>query len=176
MTTKISKLILITTIFISAMAINQTAYAETHAEFKARLLKIAGPLGPFAMSEDFPKSYFLISKNLPFMVGLTLGHPMKTKLGLTKEQVSKIKEIKKNTVPVVAKAGKKIKLKEIELANKFIAGASVDDMAEMVEDIAEMRTKLTKKHLVCIDQVRAILTTKQFKILQGYAGKKPVKK
>lgn len=164
----------------SLLIIGATALTATYAEdpkspaaFKAKLLKMAGPLGPFAGSEDFPKSYFLISQNLPFMVGLTLHHPMSKSLKLSDEQKAKIEKIKKSTVPIVAKAGKHIKEKELVLAQKFIDGASVDDMEKMVDEISTLRTDLTKKHLVCIDQVRTILTPEQFKTLQGYAGSKP---
>ena len=160
---------------IGATALTAT-YADdpskTRADFKAKLAKMAGPLGPFARAEDFPKSYFLISQNLPFMVGLSMHHPMSKSLKLSDEQKAGINKIKKVTVPVVAKAGKHIKEKELALAKAFIDGASVADMEKMVDEISALRTDLTKNHLVCIDQVRTILTPEQFKILQGYAKPK----
>lgn len=167
---------LVISFFVMASLFNQVAIAETPAEFKAKLLKAAGPLGPFAVSEDFPKTYFLISKNLPFMVGLVLVHPMKKELNLSKEQISKIKAIKKSTVPAVVKASKVIKQKEIALANKFIAGAKIPEMEKMVDEIADLRLKLTKKHLVCLDEVRTILSPSQFKTMVSYSNKKPIKK
>jgi len=60
--------------------------AEKQAAFKAMMLQKAGPVGPFAGSEDFPKSYFLIPKNLPFLVLMTLSHPIGEKLNLTDAQ------------------------------------------------------------------------------------------
>ena len=159
--------------FLTTSLFSQVALAETPAEFKAKLLKMAGPLGPFATSEDFPKSYFLITKNLPFMVGLALVHPMKKELGLSKEQIDKIKKIKKTTVPVVIKISTKIKKKELALANQFIAGATVAEMEKVVDEIASLRVGLTKKHLVCIDEVRAILTSEQLKTMINYASKTP---
>lgn len=173
---KIQKTFLMASIFMALTTFNHVTYAETATEFKAKLLKKAGPLGPFAKSEDFPKSYFLITKNLPFMVSLVLVHPMKQKLGLSQEQIEKIKIIKKTTVPIVVTESKKIKQQEIILANKFIAGATIVEMEKMVDNIAILRTNLTKKHLVCIDEVRAILTPEQFKIMIGYAGNRPTKK
>jgi hypothetical protein len=64
---------------------------KKQAEFKAKLLKMAGSLGPFARAEDFPKSYFLLPQNLPFMVGLTLHHPKSKTLKLTEKQILAIK-------------------------------------------------------------------------------------
>ena len=138
--------------------------------FKAKLVKMAGALGPFANAEDFPKSYFLISQNLPFMVGLALHHPMSNTLKLTDEQKAKIKKIEESTVPVVVKSAKKIKEKEVALAQKLIDGASVEEMEKMVDEISALRTILTKKHLVCTDKVRTILTPEQFEAMQGYAN------
>ena len=163
-------------LIIGATALTAT-YAEdlnkASAEFKAKLSKAAGPLGPFANAEDFPKSYFLIQKNLPFMVGLSLHHPMSKSLKLSDEQKAGLNKIEKTTVPFVLKAGKQIKDKEVVLAQKFIDGASVADMEKLVDEISVLRTDLTKKHLVCIHQVREILTPEQFKSLQGYAGGEP---
>ncbi|HIQ15411.1 MAG TPA: hypothetical protein EYH38_07575 [Leucothrix sp.] len=172
-----NKLILAISLLVLTAQFSSTTYAEdpnkTRAEFKAKLAKMAGPLGPFARSEDFPKSYFLIPQNLPFMVGLSLHHPMSPSLKLTDEQKAGINKIKKVTVPVVAKAGKQIKEKEVALAQAFIDGASVADMEKLVDEISALQTDLTKKHLICIHQVREILTPEQFKTLQGYAGGKP---
>jgi len=174
-----NKLILATSLLMMSAQFSSATYAEepnkTRTEFKAKLAKMAGPLGPFARREDFPKSYFLISQNLPFMVGLVLHHPMSKSLKLTDEQKAGIKKIKKVTVPIVAKAGKQIKEKEVVLAQAFIDGASVADMEKRVDEISALRTLLTKKHLVCIDQVRTILTADQFKTLLAYAGGKPKK-
>ena len=172
-----NKLILASSLLMLTATFSTTTYAEdpkkTRAEFKAKLAKMAGSLGPFAGTENFPKSYFLIEQNLPFMVGLSLHHLMSKSLKLSEEQKAGINKIKKTTVPVVAKAGKQIKEKELALAQAFIDGASVADMEKMVDEISTLRTDLTKKHLVCIDQVRKILTPEQFKTLQGYAGGKP---
>lgn len=172
-----NKLILAISLLALTAMFGSTTYADepnkTRAEFKAKLAKMAGPLGPFAKAERFPKSYFLIQHNLPFMVGLTMHHPMSKSLKLSDEQKVGIKKIKDATIPVVVKAAKQIKEKEVVLAQAFIDGASVADMEKMVESISAMRTKLSKKHLLCIHQVREILTPEQFKTLQGYAGGKP---
>lgn len=171
-----NKSILVISLLAITVLFSSISYAEepnkTRTEFKEKLAKMAGDLGPFARAEDFPKSYFLVPQNLPFMVGLALHHPKSKSLKLTDEQKKGINKIKKTTVPVVAKAGKKIKEKELALATAFIDGASVTDMEKLVDEISVLRTDLTKKHLVCIDQVRTILTSDQFKTLQNYASKK----
>jgi hypothetical protein len=144
---------------------------EARAQFKAKLAKAAGQPGPFSNSEEFPKTYFLIPDNLPFMVGLTLNHPMSKTLNLDDEQRAGIKEIKKTTVPVVVRTASKIKGLELDLAERVINDESTDALMDLVDQIGSLRADLTKKHLKCIKQVRDILTPEQYKILLGYAGK-----
>lgn len=158
---------------VLSVTVGGQAYADGHkkeGDFKTKMMEMAGPLGPFAASERFPKSYFLMADNLPFMVGLALMHPMKDTLNLTDEQEAKIQAIKEATVPKVLEAARQIKDKEIVLANKIIDGEKATDQEALVDEIGQLRIALTKKHLACIDKVRAILTDDQFKIMQSYAG------
>ncbi len=154
------------TIGLSAEDINKKEIISSSTQKST--MKTAGLFTP---DDNFPKSYFLITKNLPFMVALTLHHPMSASLNLTDEQQEQIKKIKSKTVPKVKAKAKKIKEKELFLAQAFIDGANVSDMEKLVDEISVLRTDLTKTHLVCIDKVRSILTPKQFKTLQGYAPK-----
>lgn len=143
-----------------------------NTEMKAKISEIAGKKGVFAPHEKFPKDYFLISKNLPFSVGLTLHHPESSTLELTKEQIAKIQEIKGTTIPVVIKSAKEIKALELALSDKMVKGAKASDMGAEVDKIATMKATLTKAHLKCIESVREVLTEKQRKTLLSYAGKK----
>lgn len=143
-----------------------------NSEFKANLSEIAGEKGLFAANEVFPKDYFLINKNLPFSVGLTLHHPESSTLELTKEQIGKIQEIKGATMPTVIKSAKEIKALELALSDKMLKGAKATDMGVEVDKIATLKAALTKAHLKCIEAVREVLTDKQRKILLSYASKK----
>jgi hypothetical protein len=143
-----------------------------NTEMKARIAEMAGKKGIFAPHEVFPKDYFLIGKNLPFIVSLTLHHPESSTLELTKEQIGKIQEIKGNTVPVVIKSAKEIKALELALSDKIVKGAKATELGTEVDKIATLKAALTKKHLKCIESVREILTEKQRKILLSYASKK----
>lgn len=143
---------------------------QERSKFKAKLEKMAGPPGPFANAEDFPKDYFLIPRNLPFMVGLALHHPMSKTLDLNDEQIDKIQAIKASTVPAVIASAKKTKELELELARRVINGEDFDALMPMVEEISGLRTALTKKHLRCIRQVHNVLTDSQYKKLLAYAA------
>lgn len=173
---RINKYAVVSSLLFIAVSFTAPSYADdadkVRADFKAKLAEMAGPLGPFARAEDFPKSYFLIPQNLPFMVGLTMHHPMSQSLDLSDKQKGDIKKIAEATVPVVTKAGKEIKVLEVALAKKFVDGATPSEMDGMVDEISVLRTELTKKHLRCIDQVRTILTAEQFDAVQGYANAK----
>ena len=80
-------------------------------DFEAKLKKMAGEQGLFYKGkENFPKDYFLVPNNLPFLAGLSLHHPKSSSLGLSKEQIQSIKMIKKRVIPTVIKRSKDIKI------------------------------------------------------------------
>lgn len=139
--------------------------------FHEKLAKVAGEKGVFAPNENFPKDYFLVPRNLPFMVGYTLHHPRSSELNLSQEQIDKIVKIKETTVPAVIKMAKKIKALEIKLATNM-ESKTVDIEAQypLVDEISQLKIQLTKAHLQCIKSVRNILTDKQFETLKQYVS------
>ncbi len=139
---------------------------------KENIAKMAGEKGMFVKHEAFPKDYFLISKSLPFAVGLTLHHPRSSELNLSKTQIEQIQKIKGDTIPVVIQAAKEIKALEISLAKRMMDGAKAADESKAVDTIASKKAALTKNHLNCIEKVRAILNPEQRKTLLTYAGAK----
>lgn len=162
--------------FFVATLINAAPVVDTK-DFKEKIKKAAGEKGMFVKKENFPKDYFLVPKNLPFLVGLSLHHPKSDTLNLTKEQIEKIKEIKKKTVPEVLKTAKKIKALELKLVDNIAININTaQSQNKLVEEIGKLRIELTKKHLLCINSVRKVLSKKQYKILKAYSTKTPVKK
>ncbi len=141
-------------------------------DMKANLAKMAGEKGHFAQHEVFPKDYFLIPKNLPFLAGLTLHHPMSSTLELTKEQIEKIQIIKGDTMPVVIKDALAIKKLELGLHAMIDKEVETSELDAAIDKIGALKIALTKKHLVCIKSIRDILTPTQRKKLEAYAGKK----
>jgi hypothetical protein len=140
-----------------------------------KLAQMAGETSPFyrIKKETFPKDYFLVSQNLPFLVGTALFHPESDKLKLSKEQLDKLVEMKKTIVPVSAKMAKKVKGMEIELAKAILdTNATPDSQAKLVEDIAKAKADMTKAHLKCIDTVKHLLSPEQFKTLLDLASSK----
>jgi len=139
--------------------------------FETKLAKIAGEPSIFLQGkEKFPKDYFLVHKNLPFLAGLTLHHPQSSTLQLSKEQIVKIQKIKSITVPKVIKMSKDIKLLELTLGeNIAIKTNTAKSQYQIIDAISKLRTDLTKAHLQCINDVRAVLTKEQYKKLLKYA-------
>ncbi len=142
-------------------------------DFGAKLAKMAGEQGQFYKGkENFPKDYFLVPNNLPFLAGLSLHHPQSSNLGLSQKQIKAIQKIKKETVPYVIKASKDIKILELKLADNIaIDTNTAKSQYEIVDAISKLRTDLTKAHLQCINNVRAVLTAQQYKELLKYATK-----
>ncbi len=142
-------------------------------DFGAKLAKAAGKQGQFYKAkENFPKDYFLVHENLPFLAGLSLHHPKSSSLGLSKKQIKAILDIKARVVPLVIKASQDIKMLELKLSQNIAIDSNIaKSQFEIVDAISELRTHLTKEHLQCINDVRTVLTKEQYKKLLAYATK-----
>lgn len=140
-------------------------------DLSKKLKILAGKPGKFLQGkENFPKDYFLVHKNLPFLAGLALHHPKSSTLGLSKEQIELITKIKKSTVPKVVNISKDIKMLELALADNIaISSNTSESQYEIVDSIGKLRTELTKSHLDCINDIRTVLTEEQYKKLLKYA-------
>jgi len=133
---------------------------------RAKVAKIAGEPSPFNRNENFPKEYFLIPKNLPFALGLVLHHPQSSTLGLTKEQIATLVQIKKDKKPAIIKSAKAIKDLEMKLLNLLESNEGnqtkvSDEMSKLVDEIASKKAELTKAHLQCVIDVQNVLTKEQ---------------
>jgi len=155
-----------------ALGLTSTLFAKPYMQKTPQMAKkvkeIMGETSPYyrAQKEDFPKDYFLVNQNLPFMVGVILFHPQGDKLNLTKEQLAKFKEMKKTIVPQSMKLAKKVKTLELKLTKEIIEeGKDPKELYPLVDEIAKLRADLTKAHLNCIHQVQSILSKEQFKTL-----------
>jgi len=142
---------------------------------KAKVAKIAGEPSPFNKNENFPKEYFLIPKNLPFALGLVLHHPESSTLGLTKEQIAKLVQMKKDKKPAIVKNAKEIKGLELQLlglleGNEGNQTKVSDEMSKLVDKIASQKAELTKAHLQCVIDVQNVLTKEQRKKVGAYVN------
>lgn len=159
---------------LSLVILSSVAYGGeqfTGKQHVAQLKAAATETGPYAEYDRWPKDYFLIPQNLPFLVGFSLYKPGREAIGFTKEQVSAIHDIRNTTVPAVLKMAKVIKAKELELAEKL-----VDQRVEpvklhgLVDEIASLRAELTKAHLQCIYDVQQVVKEDaQYKLLVKHA-------
>jgi len=140
-----------------------------------KLAQMAGEKSPYyrVKKEVFPKDYFLVSQNLPFLVGTALFNPNSDKLNLTKEQLAKFIEMKKTVVPVSAKMAKEVKAMELELAKAILEDKKTpESQYKLVDKIAKVKADMTKAHLRCINSVQKILSPEQFKTLFDLASHK----
>ncbi len=162
------KIALLTTLTI---VLSSTLLAQPNmqqGEGAKKLAKMAGEKSPYyrAKKEAFPKDYFMINQNLPFLVGVSLFHPESDQLKLSKEQLDKLVEMKNTTVPAAAKVAKQIKALEQDLAQAMIEEHQTpESQFGLVDKISKMRTELTKAHLKCIHDIQDVLSPAQFKTL-----------
>ncbi|NOZ90757.1 MAG: c-type cytochrome [Epsilonproteobacteria bacterium] len=148
---------------------------QKNPEGMKKLAQMAGEKSPYyrTKKEAFPKDYFLVSQNLPFLVGVALFHPNSDELNLTKEQLSKLAEMKKTIVPVSAKNAKAVKSMELELAKAIVEEKKTpESQYELVDKIAKAKADMTKAHLKCINTVQNLLSDEQFKTLLKLATQK----
>ncbi len=157
---------------IVALAVTSSLFAKPYMEKTPQMMQkmkqVAGEKSPYyrAKKEVFPKDYFLVSQNLPFMVGVILFNPNADKLNLSKEQLAKFKMMKKTIVPKSMKLAKKVKMMELNLAKEILEeGKTPKELYPQVDEIAKLKADLTKAHLNCIHQVQSILSKEQFKTL-----------
>lgn len=145
---------------------------------KAKMVEMAGETSKFNQNEDFPKEYFLIPKNLPFALGLVLHHPQSSSIGLSKEQIDKLIQLKKEAKSSILKKAKEIKVLELSLVKSLETKEEnrtkvTQKMNKLVDTIATKKAELTKAHLQCIIDVQNILTKEQRKKVGEYVGVKP---
>jgi hypothetical protein len=166
---------IILSVLFTSLAFSITAQAEANlpppVEDMVKLEKMAGSAGPFTVKDNFPKDYFLIPKNLPYLVGLSLYDPSSSKLNLTQKQIDALVEIKKTVTSKVAKDALVIKKLELEIVEKMTLkhkNAKAKDFYKAIDKIAKLKAALTKAHLDCIEKVQSILTKEQYYELLDY--------
>ncbi len=138
----------------------------------AKLTEMAGEKSPYyrASKESFPKDYFLVSQNLPFLVGASLYKPNSDTLKLDEKQLEMIIKLRDKTVPAAANAAKEIKAMETELAKNILQKKKTpEELGALVDKISQTRTALTKAHLECIHDVQQILSSEQYTQLLNVA-------
>ncbi len=143
----------------------------TGKQHMAQLKAAATEPGPYAAYDRWPKDYFLVPQNLPYLVGFSLYKPGHESIGYSKEQLAAIHDIRNTTVPAVLKMAGPIKKKELELAEKLVdQRTDPKKLHALVDEIASMRAELTKAHMDCIRAVQDVVTDeKQYAVLLQHA-------
>ncbi|TKI69509.1 hypothetical protein FCU45_05495 [Sulfurimonas crateris] len=170
-----NSIINVTKVSLLSLVLNTTLSAEPNLPLPIqdaiKMEKLAGPAGAFVAKENFPKDYFLVTKNLPFLVGMTLYDPSSSNLELSQEQIDAILKIKTELMADAAQKALVIKKLELELMQKVSFKHKTPPMSELypsVDEIAKLRAELTKIHLGCIEKVKAVLTPEQFEEMLDY--------
>ncbi len=163
------------TILLSLTLLGSTLFAKPNlpppADEVHKLETLAGRAGPFNVKENFPHDYFLISKNLPFLIGLALYHPASSDLELSKEQIDKLLHTKQTLTDKATPIALKVKELELEIVHKMVFDekkTKAKSIYPKLEEVAKLRVELSKIHLDCIEGVRDILSDEQFEELLDY--------
>ncbi|MCK5853601.1 MAG: hypothetical protein KAG56_00180 [Sulfurovaceae bacterium] len=171
---------LLTLTLVASLSTFLMADANVPMDKKAmssKMKEMAGETSKFNPREHFPKEYFLIPRNLPYALGLVLHHPQSSLLKLSKEQLEKLVNLKKDTKPSILKSAKEIKALELSLVAMLESKEGnrtevTKEMSELVQKIAIKKAELTNSHLQCVINVQNILTKEQRERVGAYAGMK----
>ncbi len=170
-----NSIINVTKVALLSFVLNSTLVAEPNLPMPIqdamKMEKLAGPAGPFVPKENFPKDYFLIPKNLPYLVGMTLYDPSSSNLELSQKQIDAILKIKDALMAEAAQKALVIKKLELELMQQISfkhKSPKATEFYPKVDEIAKLRAELTKIHLDCIEKVKAVLTPEQFEEMLDY--------
>ena len=132
---------------------------------QSELIKVAGDVSRYNQEESFPHDYFLIPKNLPYAFKIVLYHPQSSELGLSKEKIQILVELKKKTKPKVIKKAKEIKALELTLVNLIEEhkGKAIltDKINNLIDKIAFEKSNLSKIHVQCILNVQSLLSIEE---------------
>lgn len=156
---------------VSAVYVTAKPNLPPPVEDFVKMEKMAGPAGAFTAKENFPKDYFLIPKNLPYLIGMALHDPSSSNLDLSKEQIEAILKIKKELIANASQKALIVKKLELEIVEKIglkHQGTKASDLYSSIDEIAKLKAELTKMHLDCIEKVKAVLTPKQFEEMLDY--------
>ncbi|MEE9166518.1 MAG: periplasmic heavy metal sensor [Candidatus Neomarinimicrobiota bacterium] len=97
---------------------------------------------------------------------------MKDELGLTDEQVSKLRALKSETEKRMIRTKADLGILEIELHDLLREDkVNVKTVDSKIEKIGELRTKMQKAHVHAGLDARKMLTSEQLKKLHGHKGK-----
>lgn len=162
--------LLFSVVFFSCNAYGVEQFSvKQHME---QLKAVAIEKGAYSQYDRWPKDYFLIPQNLPFVVGLSLYLPGNETLNLSTDQKTAIHAIRNQTVPAVLKLAVPIKEKELELAEKLLVQRiEPQKLYALLDEIAAMRLELTKAHMTCIQSVQDVLDAGQYDALLKLAEK-----
>lgn len=98
---------------------------------------------------------------------------MKGELGLSDEQVSKLKALKSETEKHMIRTKADLKILEVELHDLLGENkVNVKDVDSKIEKIGELRTEIQKVHIHTRLDARKILTPEQLEKLHQQKGKK----
>jgi len=116
---------------------------------------------PYLDDKESPRRYFLISRQLPFFIEDTLKNTQK--LDLSKEDITKVKELMTKTKPQVVDNATNVKRLELEAIEKIVdQKCSIEEVDKVFEQIANIQLKMQRIHANCIKDVQSILSDDQY--------------
>lgn len=128
---------------------------------------------PFCKEETFPKDYFLIHSNLPHFMKIFRMYKDDKTLNFTKEQIRTLSAVQDDVVATAVPLAHDIRAKELEVVNLCVfEGKNSRDLKALLEEIAQLRVKMSQKHVDCINSFYKTLSKEQYEALLNIAKDK----
>lgn len=111
-------------------------------------------------------SPFLINQRaLPHMTKVLVQNWDKSTLGLSEEQKDKLIDVRIDTMSMVGKIRKQLKVLEADIIEALVDGKDSKSVDAKVDEVAKLKAQATKVHLKCIADTVTILTDEQMELL-----------
>lgn len=110
---------------------------------------------------------FLITGKMPHLTKMLMQHWDNAVLNLSDDQKSKLLVIQKKTIGDAQRLGKEISPLENQVAAGSLSGKTPEELKELVQKVAKLRTEATMVHLQCIYNTSNILDQRQLVFLNS---------
>lgn len=118
---------------------------------------------PFLKNDAFPSAYFLIPNAMPHFMGVYLKGGGMQKIDPSEEQRALIEGRHKEMVSVIMPTATEIKEIEARIAHQVIyEGKTVQDLQAELDQVANLRRKLTDLQIECLVFFKEVLTPVQY--------------
>ena len=159
------KIVLSTVTALSLLMVSAQADGMKCGAGKCGATMKQGKAKGMKIHKKYTKSPFLIKHGLQHLTKMLANNWDDPKLALTKEQKTKLLEVRKTTMAGVKRLKPEVNKLRKTIIQASQSGTKADVLKTKVEKLASLEAEATMVHLHCIDNTKAVLTKAQYDYL-----------